>query len=476
MQDIQCVATEDDKGVDSYWNSIKDKLMEIRDKFIPKYKKKRNKCKWVTKEVEKCRKEKTKAWNNYIKSGRNHLLFEIYKSKLRLSVRENANAKRIFEEKLANNIKKDSKSFYSYVKSKQRTKGGVGPLISQAGETVLDDKIAANMMNEYFASVFTVEDISNIPEPTKLFESMSEISKLKSIEITEEDVKNKLDKLKVGKSPGPDEIHPKFLYELRNELVRPLTKLFTLSLNSGIIPQEWKDAVVTPLFKKGNKSNVKNYRPVSLTSIVGKILESIMKDHIVEHLDKFHLIRSSQHGFTKGRSCLSNLLEFFEEVTKEVDCGNPVDLVYLDFAKAFDKVPHRRLFKKLESCGIEGSVLNWIKNWLSNRRQCVVVNRKFSSWTKVVSGVPQGSVLGPLLFVVYINDLEADLISRVGKFADDTKMSKSVRNLADANILQDDLSSLEKWAQKWQMEFNEEKCVVIHVGKTNKKFDYKLGN
>ena len=175
MQDIQCVATEDGKGVDSYWNSIKDKLMEIRDKFIPKYKKKRNKCKWVTKEVEKRRKEKTKAWNNYIKSGRNHLLFEIYKSKLRLSVRENANAKRIFEEKLANNIKEDSKSFYSYVRSKQRTKGGVGPLISQAGETVLDDKIAANMMNEYFASVFTVEDISNIPEPIKLFDSMLEI-------------------------------------------------------------------------------------------------------------------------------------------------------------------------------------------------------------------------------------------------------------------------------------------------------------
>src|SRR3981081_3231975 len=133
-------------AVDSYWNSIKDKLMEIRDKFIPKYKKKRNKCKWVTKEVEKCRKEKTKAWNNYIKSGRNHLLFEIYKSKLRLSVRENANAKRIFEEKLANNIKKDSKSFYSYVKSKQRIKGGVGPVISQAGETLLDESIVANIL------------------------------------------------------------------------------------------------------------------------------------------------------------------------------------------------------------------------------------------------------------------------------------------------------------------------------------------
>jgi len=134
------------------------------------------------------------------------------------------------------------------------------------------------------------------------------------------------------------------LYELRTELSKPLSKLFQLSLDSGVVPQEWKEASVTPLFKKGKKDKPENYRPVSLTSILGKILESIIKDSIVEHLDKFKLIHTSQHGFTKGRSCLSNLLDFMEVATKNLDQGHPVDLIYLDFAKAFDKVPYIRLF------------------------------------------------------------------------------------------------------------------------------------
>jgi len=163
-----------------------------------------------------------------------------------------------------------------------------------------------------------------------------------------------LSKLNTSKSQGPDELNPKLLFELRSELCKPLTTLFNVSIQTGLIPQDWRDASVAPLHKKGSKNKSENYRPVSLTSIVSKLLESIVKDSLVKHLDENALIRNSQHGFTRGKSCLSNLLEFFEEVTKTLDRGEAVDLVYLDFAKAFDTVPHCRLFKKLEAHGLGG--------------------------------------------------------------------------------------------------------------------------
>ena len=215
--------------------------------------------------------------------------------------------------------------------------------------------------------MFTSEDLQTIPDPVKVFEGESE-DFLNDIIVTEKIVQEKLELLNTNKSQGPDEIHPKLVFELRHSLAMPLAKLFQKSLRLGIIPQDWRDANIAPLHKKGKKDRTENYRPVSLTSIVGKILENIVKERVVKHLNKFQLIRPSQHGFTSGKSCLSNLLVFLEQVTKELDEEKAVDLVYLDFAKAFDKVPYGRLFKKLEAHGIGGIVLNWIQRWLKDRR------------------------------------------------------------------------------------------------------------
>ena len=182
-----------------------------------------------------------------------------------------------------------------------------------------------------------------------------------------------------------------------------------------------------------------------------------------------------QHGFMKGKSCLTNLLEYLENVTKVLDEGDPLDVIYLDFAKAFDKVPHKRLIKKLEAHGISGNVSRWIKNWLKDRRQRVNINGKTSNWADVLSGVPQRSVLGPLLFLIYINDIDDGIISKIWKFADDTKICKNIKNERDVEILRKDLEQLYKWSEDWQMLFNLDKCVVIHMGNKNKKCLYELG-
>lgn len=174
----------------------------------------------------------------------------------------------------------------------------------------------------------------------------------------------------------------------------------------------------------------------------------------------------------EGRSCQTNLLEFLDFVTEQVDKGEAVDIVYLDFSKAFDKVPHTRLMHKAAQCGIKGLVLNWLKNWLSDRKQCVMLNGFKSNWKPVKSGVPQGSVLGPILFLIYINDLDKGIASKISKFADDTKLAGVVSDTKGAITIQRDLERLSGWASKWQMEFNSKKCKVIHTGSKNDNFTY----
>ena len=163
-----------------------------------------------------------------------------------------------------------------------------------------------------------------------------------------------------------------------------------------------------------------------------------------------------------------------EYITDCIDQGDPVDIIYLDFSKAFDKVPHRRLMHKLEQCGIDGVVHSWIKDWLWNRKQCVLLNGNKSSWERVKSGVPQGSVLGPLLFLIYINDLDQGLKCKVSKFADDTKVATSVKYNDGCMSIQNDLNKLIGWADRWQMDFNSKKCKTLHLGYSNKEFNYDM--
>ena len=276
---------------------------------------------------------------------------------------------------------------------------------------------------------------------------------------------------------GPDEIGPRLLQELEGAAAAALTVIFRASVESGVVPDDWRWVNVTPIFKKGSKMDPGNYRPVSLTSVCCKLLEGLLKTAITKHLLENNLVNPSQHGFMAGRSCCTNLLEFMEEVTRAVDEGALVDVIYLDFAKAFDKVPKERLLEKLRAHGIGGQILRWIRNWLTDRQQRVVLNGKKSGWEMVLSGVPQGSVLGPLLFMIFINDLNDAALKAefLKKFADDTKLGGKVSTVEERAALQEALNGLCSWAATWGMDFNVKKCKVLHVGHNNPRHVYTMG-
>ena len=205
-------------------------------------------------------------------------------------------------------------------------------------------------------------------------------------------------------------------------------------------------------------------------------MESMIREKIDQFLDQHKIIGKSQHGFRKGKSCQTNLLEFFFETYDYANDKIPYDVIYFDFEKAFDKVPHKRLINKLEANGITGKVSNWIENWLKDRTQKVLINGQSSSEANVVSGVPQGSVLGPILFTIYINDIDEDIRSKVAKFADDTKIGGPCKTIEAQNKIQTDINKLYNWSQKWLMSFNVDKCKVMHFGKNNPKRKYYMNN
>ena len=208
-----------------------------------------------------------------------------------------------------------------------------------------------------------------------------------------------------------------------------------------------------------------NYRPVSLTSVVCKLMESILREHITNYLTNLKLLSNKQYGFISKRSTVTQLLKNIDECCESLSNGKVVDSIYFDFAKAFDTVPHRRLCKKLEGYGIEGSTLYWIKSFLNGRKQLVKVNEAKSTTDSVASGIPQGSVLGPLLFVIYINDLPDKVLSALLLFADDTKIFKEVNSISDSLLIQKDIDTLEDWSKDWLLCFHPDKCHVLTLGK-----------
>jgi hypothetical protein len=267
------------------------------------------------------------------------------------------------------------------------------------------------------------------------------------------------------------------LKDLGEEISPILTIIFQQSLDTGEVPSDWRLANISPIFKKGDRSVPSNYRPVSITSICSKIIEHIIFSHIMDHYDNHNILVEAQHGFRPARSCETQLVITSHELAKSLNNGEQVDAVVLDFSKAFDRVPHQRLLHKLHHCGIRDSLLLWIDHFLTRRSQRVVVDGATSEWAPVTSGVPQGTVLGPLLFLSFINDLPSGITSRIRLFADDCLIYRTISNNSDTQALQVDLNTLHQWSNSWNMKFNTDKCHTMRISLRRNiiEANYELG-
>lgn len=457
--------------VQDSWNYIKDILHEGMEKFIPKIKlnkKKKFTPIWMNKKATRCIKKKYNLYKKYLstKSGTDYMKYIKERNKCSKLLKV---IKKDYEKEVAKNSKANPKVFWKYVQNKLKVNTSIGALNKPDGSLAVSDKEKADTLNNFFAGVFTREDKSDIPHLEECIYS-SGIA-LSEVRITPKAVYDKLLNLNPNKAQGPDHIPSRILKELANEISEPLCILFNKSIETGILPQDWKLAEVTALFKKGSKADPSNYRPVSLTSIACKVLESLVRDSIVAHFSDCNLYAKCQHGFRKKRSCVTQLLEVIEDISKLLDDGFDIDVLYLDFKKAFDTVPHERLIVKLLAYGISGSVLNWIKGFLSDRFQTVRVGDEKSEIARVLSGIPQGSILGPVLFTIFINDLPISINSTCKIFADDTKLY----NIASSSaLLQDDIYKLQEWSNIWNLYFNVSKCGVLHFGKNNQGNKYYM--
>lgn len=309
-----------------------------------------------------------------------------------------------------------------------------------------------------FSSVFTVDDGKHPPA------ACNTIDKSINITITPKGILKQLQNLDPSKGAGPDGLSSALLKFLASYIYIPLTLLFQYSIDTGSTPEDWRCANVIPIYKKGSHSDPLNYRPISMTCITSKILEHVVCSNINEYLD-FHCILSDcQHGFRKKHGCDTQLLATSTDLTDSYDLNIPVDLAVLDFSKAFDVVSHPKLMTKLKAIGIHQTTCSWIENWLSNRYLSVTVNGAKSSKHQVTSGVPQGSVLGPLLFLVFINDMPSSVnFCKLKLFADDSLAYQQIRTQTDVDRLQSDLNKLSVWADTWQMQFNVNKCEHMRI-------------
>ena len=302
---------------------------------------------------------------------------------------------------------------------------------------------------------------------------------MEEVRITRHGVKTLLNKIQPNKVGGPDKIAARFVKETASELSGVVAFIYQESYDTGHVPKDWRLAYVSPVFKKGKKCDPANYRPISLTCILCKGMEHVMVSSMMDHLDAHDALANYQHGFRHNRSCESQLLVTTNDIASALDRRQQTDMAVLDFSKAFDKVPHQRLLYKLQHYGVSGKNLDWIRGFLSNRHQSVVVDGAMSSLSEVSSGVPQGSVMGPILFLIYINDIGWSVNSTVKLFADDCLVYRTIRSAEDTLTLQHDLNTLDDWATKWQMAFNVKKCQMIRITNARRNIfpgDYFMGD
>ena len=445
------------------WNTIKDFTTGLIDDHVPS---KMTSCKstnpWSNRRIKRLSRRKQRA-HKKAKRTKHHKDWTRYKTLQAETQREVRRAHdACMDEVIGEDMRENPKRLWSYLKSRKQDTSGVAPLKHSDGFLHNDAATKAEILNTQFHSVYTREDLTHIPD-----QGVSPHPTMPDIRIDQRGLHKLLKGLKPHKATGPDMVPARLLRDFASEFSIILSRLFQTSLNDGKIPSDWRKASIVPIYKKGDKHKASNYRSVSLTSISCKLLEHIIHSNIMDHYDSLGILTDQQHGFRSRRSCETQLIITIQELASSLSSGEQVDVILLDFSKAFDKVPHTRLLNKLDYYGVRGNIRQWIRDFLTSRTQLVTLEGATSTTADVLSGVPQGTVLGPLLFLTFINDMPEVTSSDIRLFADDSLLYRRITSGRDTEILQQDLAALERWEASWQMDFNPEKCTVMHV--TNKK-------
>ena len=424
------------------------------------------------------RKKKYRLWKRYLET-KDASVYQEY-CRCRNQVRRlTRKALKDQEKRVAKNASVNSKLFWKYVTSKTKLRGSIPNLnkSSKADPTkmTINDQEKAEVLAKFFSNVYIQE-----PDWTWILddEKKASVKEELKIQITKKTIEIKLRELNVNKSPGPDLMHARVIKEISCALIDPFYIIFNLSLKLGKIPSAWKLASVIPIYKnKGSKQEAGNYRPISLTCIACRMMESIIRDSMMKYFKENFLLSEKQFGFVSGRSTVLQLLTVVDKWTEIMDRGGEIDVIYCDFQKAFDTVPHGRLLDLLDHYGIKDPILSWIKDFLQNRKQQVLVNGCKSREFSVLSGVPQGSVLGPLLFIVYINSLvEKSGHSELYLYADDLKVFKEIKSEDDIEKLQGTLDKLYDWTCYSLLRFHPDKCVKMRLSSSKSKQKKFEGN
>ena len=444
-----------------------NKVYEVCSKYVPQKstmdRKRKSKIERLRRSLTKRRRKILKRLINVNSEiAKNKIKDELLdiEKKLQKSFRDSL---AYMEEKAVKAIKVNSKYFFSYVRSKAKIKSKIGPLLNKDGKLTNNNQEMAEILSNQYTKVFSKPSNETNTENNQQNTNLK--SFLSNIEIKEEDFREAITSLSTNAAAGPDGFPAILLKKCKENLAKPLTLLWRKSLSDGVVPDKLKTALITPIHKGDSKSIAANYRPIALTSHLIKLFEKVLRKHIILHMNSNNLFNDSQHGFRSGRSCLSQLLEHFDTVLSILDDEMNADVVYLDFAKAFDKVDHNIVLRKISNLGIRDNVFKWLKAFLTNRFQSVVVNGAISDPQPVISGVPQGSVLGPVIFLILIGDIDEDIVNSIVKsFADDTRVTKAVGSVEDTNLLQSDLDKIYEWSNINNMLLNDIKFELLRYG------------
>ena len=457
--------------VDTNWEFLRDNLQDIMDSTVPsKLSKGKRHLPWITTDLKRKMRKRDALYKKalHTHTGNGWATFRAYRNMVTKLVQHAHN-------NYVNNIIGDSlveqpKKFWSYVKLMCTENLGI-PTLRTTSKLCTTDQDKAEALNTHFQSVFTQESKDSIPDKGK-----SPFQSIPNLHIETAGVEKQLLSLNPTKACGPDELSPRLLRTVAHEFAPALCFLFQQSYDHGTIPSQWKQALVTGIFKKGPKSDPANYRPISLTCLCCKVMEHIVLSHIAKHLSANKILLDSRHGFRQRLSTVTQLITSTHDWASTLQHRGQTDVILLDFSKAFDKVPHLHLSAKLNHYGIRGQTLDWIRSFLDNRTQAVSVNGTHSSWGKVSSGVPQGSVLGPALFLLYINDIQDHIQSTMRLFADDSIVYREIVRPEDHDILQQDLQALATWSSTWLMQFNIKKCAILTITRkrTPSHHQYKI--